>query len=313
MERKRIRVALSGTPWVARQMRETVEYARESGIEWADLTQLRSQSLALGPLGKALRVIEFAFGLRGVDILLQVYADRHAAWKTKVAELLGKSSILYWIGSDCYGVLQGIDSDIVLRMSDRVAANLGCGPSAMSELETLGVTATEYITPPKLDSSLSKMPDRHAVLISVPDGREDFYGYPDLRKLIDDFPDTLFHVVRSSKQSLWEADNVAFWGVIPSEKMNEVFDCVSIVIRYPEHDSTSMILMESAIKGKRIISRNPFPSAWLATTYDELCDSMRKALSEPVEPHIDVREKALRLYDRKRAGMQLAQIIRSVA
>ena len=294
-------------------MRDTVEYAREADIEWVDLTQLRSQKTAFRPLGRALRVIEFANGMRSADILLQVYADRQAVWKTKVAELLGKRSILYWIGSDCYGVLRGKDADMVLRMSHRAAVNLGCGPSAMTELEALGVTATEYITPPKLNTSLSKMPDKHAVLISVPDGREDFYGYPDLRKLIDEFPDTLFHVVRSSRRELWEARNVFYWGVIPNERMNEVFDRVSIVVRYPKHDSTSMILMESAIKGKRIISRNAFPSAWLATTYDELCSSMRRALSEPVQPHIDVREKALRLYDRKRAGEQLAHIIRSVA
>ena len=294
-------------------MRETVEYAREMGFEWIDLTQLRSQNFGFGLVGRAIRVMEFAYKIRRTDILLQVYADRQAVWKTKIAELLGKKSILYWIGSDCYGALRGIDLDIVLRMSHRVSVNLGCGPAAMGELKILGVEATEFITPPKLDTSLSKMPDKHAVLISVPDGREDFYGYSDLRKLIDEFPDTLFHVVRSSKRYLWEAENVVFWGVVPNEEMNEIFDRVSIVVRFPEHDSTSMILMESAIKGKRLISRNAFPSAWLATTYSGLCDSMRRALSEPVEPHLDVREEALRLFDRTRAGKRLARIIRSVA
>lgn len=309
----KLRVALSGTPWVANQIRETVEFACGSIFNWVDITALKTQGLGFGPFGKMLRVFEFANRVKGSDVLLQVYVDRHAAWKSMVANILGKKIILYWIGSDCYGLLKGVDRGVVLRASARADLNLGCGPSAMRELTELGIDAVEYITPPKLSTELARMPEQHAVLISVPDGREEFYGYTALRRLIDDFPEMTFHVVRSSKRELWEADNVVFWGVVSNEKMNEVFNQISIVVRFPEHDSTSMILMESAIKGKRIISKSPFPTAWVASDYEDLCSLLLRAINEPVIPHVKERNEALDLFDRRSGGERLAKIIMGIA
>lgn len=308
-----ISVALSGVPWVSSNMKEAVEYSGEQVFEWLDLTELKSQNVRFGPLGKALRLLEFAIRVSKADVLIQVYIDRHAAWKTRLASHLGKRVILYWIGTDLYNALNGVDTDIVLQAAECASVNLSCGPLAMSELDALGVKATNYIVPPKLDTAIAKMPERHAVLLSIPDGREHFYGYDALRRLIDDYPNVLFHVVRNSKRELWDAKNVVFWGVLDAARMQSVFDEVSIVIRYPKHDSTSTILMEAAIKGKRMISRNPFPDAWLAKSYKELRDSLDKALDEPVEPHMDIREKALIRFDRRRGGESLAQIIKGVA
>lgn len=312
-KKSRIHVALSGVPWVSNNMKEAVECVDNKAFEWSDLPELTSRNIKFGVIGKALRLIEFAFRIRKADILVQVYVDRLAAWKIKIATILGKRTILYWIGTDLYSALKGIDTDTVLQAAERADINLGCGPVAMDELKKLNVKAVSYIVPPKLSTSLAKMPEEHAVLLSVPDGREDFYGYAELRQLIDDYPAIRFHVVRNSNRKLWEADNVVFWGVLDNEQMKAVYDCVSIVIRYPEHDSTSTLLMESAIKGKRVISRNPFPDAWLATSYAELCDSLDRALDESIEPHMDIRENALELYDRRRGGEELIRIIRNVA
>ena len=242
-------------------------------------------------------------------MFLQVFVDRSVCWKMKIAKWSGKRVLLYWIGTDCLYVARGVHRDDIIRASTMADINLACGPVAFGELESFGLRPTSFITPPKLSTEIASMPNAHAVLLSVPDGREDFYGYPSLRRLIDDFPNVLFHVVRSSKQELWEAPNVVFWGVLDNEQMERVYNQISIVVRFPEHDSTSMLLMEAAIKGKRLISRNPFPFAWIANDYQELFNELTIALQEPVEPHLDIRGKALELFDRRRAGAQLSGIV----
>ena len=293
-------------------MMEIVAAAGGSNFDWCDLTGLRFRGVRPSLFGRALGFLEFLWKIGRVDVLLCVYVDKSAARRSRIAKLLNKKVVFYWIGTDCYDALRGMDARETLSAAARADLNLGCGPSAIGELEELGIGAVEYITPPKLDSAISKMPDRHAVLISVPDGREEFYGYPALRRLIDDFSEVTFHVVRSSKEELWPGENVVFWGVLDNDQMNEVFDRVSIVVRFPEHDSTSMILMESAVKGKRLISRNAFPMAWVAPDYESLCACLREALKEPVEPHRDIHNEALDLFGREKAGNRLAGILKDV-
>lgn len=244
-----------------------------------------------------------------VDVVLVVFVNRLSVWYIRISHFLRKKCVLYWLGSDVLAATKGLISCKGLNEAD---AQISYSEGNIEELRQRGIDASLLVLPAYLPSRIADMPDRHAVLLSLPDARKEFYGYHDLMRLVDDYPDVEFHVVRSNHPEYYNKSNIVFEGMLDRDQMDKVFNRVSISIRWPEHDGTSLVLMESALKGKYIITRNPFPCGIQTDTYKGLCAALEEIMSLPVEPCLENRAYALDHFTQERAGRALAEVLDAV-
>lgn len=214
------------------------------------------------------------------DIVYFLYVSRLSLRLAKIAKLLGKKVVFHWLGTDVYEAMQGItNAKATLPYAD---LSLCYAPNLQEELKSMGVDATIYtISPDHLTLKSGKMPDKHAVLLSIPDSRKEFYGYHEMIEVIRRMPHVTFVVVRSSSPEFYNFPNVVFKGMLSPQEMDRMYDEISIVIRYPEHDGLSLIMMESTIKGKEMIYRFKHPFSRRVNSVDEICAELKKIIVSP--------------------------------
>lgn len=265
------------------------------------------------PFTLVLKVFEMAKGIwrmRHVDIVIVVFVSRLALVYTKAARLLNKKVIYYWLGSDVH---EAVKNPILGRKLRDADMHLSYSEGNISELASIGVNARLLVTPTRLSNDLADMPEQHAVLLSIPDARKEFYGYKDLMRLVDMFPSLEFHIIRSEHPEYYDKKNILFEGMLDRDQMNELFNHVSISIRWPEHDGTSLILMESALKGKYIISRNPFPCGVVVNSFSKLCSALSEMIKTPPVPCMENRSYALEHFTQAEAGCKLIAYLEELA
>lgn len=258
---------------------------------------------------KLLEMIKAIIRIPRVDVVVLVFISPFARFYSNVAHLLGKKVVFYWLGSD---VVAAVEDSVDKAIEYNADIHLSYSEGNIRELAAIGVNANLLFMPTRLPDNLSEMPECHSVLLSIPDARRDFYGYKDLMRLVDRFPELEFHVIRSEHPEYYDKRNIVFEGMLDREEMNELFDRVSISVRWPEHDGTSLILMESALKGKYIISRNPFPCGVVTNTFDGLCGALSDILKNPPTPCMENREYALKHFTQQRAGKEFVRYLDSL-
>lgn len=254
-------------------------------------------SSALGSLKKGCHLLNC---VRFVDVVIVVFVGNRSEWVSRIARFWGKKVIFFWIGSDVHDLMQGRSRG--LEKDPQASLHLACSHNLIEELASFGIEAKLQVVPPALSFDVSRVPSDHAILLSLPDARYQFYGYDDLIRLIRDFPETPFYVVRTEKPELYDEPNVVFAGMLDQAGMDDIFDKISISIRFPEHDSWSMISAEATLKGKTVITKFPFPGAVHARDYDELKAALTRALQKPPACNMAAREEALKVFDAVRAG-----------
>lgn len=245
-----------------------------------------------------------------VDVVCFLYVDNPAANMNHVCKILGKKVIYFWIGSDVYGELKHRTQ--IIKSGPQPDIHIACAQNLIDELESLGAESELVYVPVSLPPQIAKMPDKHAVLLSIPDDRAEFYGKKISKQLICDFPDVDFHIVRSSRPDWYEAPNVVFHGVVSHAEMDSIYDKISIAFRFPEHDSTSMFLSEALMKGKYLISRFAFPHAEIVNSYEEAADALRDVLKKPLVPDAFGHELALSEFGAKKNTARFVRCVQKL-
>ena|GEM_PF-2416892 len=246
------------------------------------------------------------------DVVIFIFPNRFTFFYTKLANIFKKKVVYYWYGSDVFYLIQKpwrLD-----KWACRIDKHVAHGAFIIKELTTVGIDAELLYVPPDLSFELARMPMEHAVLLSIPDSRAEFYGYSTMIELIKAFPQTTFYVVRSDSPHRYDYPNVIFKGTLSPTEMEALFDEVSIVVRYPEHDSVSMILTEALAKGKSLISRFNFPyeGARIATDFEELCKALEAALKDPLEPDLKGHEYVKQNFSKERFRQELNRYIKAL-
>lgn len=222
------------------------------GIDVVILNEEGSKKSLLG------KIYAFFNQLKDVDIVYQVYGGSSLKLFL-VSKLLKKRTIKHWIGTDVLEQRKNYNS-IVSKINNILTdINLSVSSLLQEELREIGIDSHEVpIIPSIMFSGISLMPDKHAVLVYAPEGRELFYGMDYVKELAKLYPEIQFHVVANSNDNLF-MDNVIFHGMLSLPEMNDIYDKISILFRFPEHDGLSMMLLEALAKGKHVIYPYPFP------------------------------------------------------
>lgn len=207
---------------------------------------------------------KYMFALWKASQVYIVYAMPNNCLTLILARMFRKKVILHWIGTDVYNYMHKIVSS---KPYTGKVSHVAGSPLLRDELKAVGIDAKMIpIVPFGMKLELMEMPDKHAALVYLPKGKEDFYRGDIVRELALRNPDIQFHIVANDGYGPLELSNVVFHGKLGAEKMNALYSEISILVRIPEHDGLSMMVLEALAKGKQVLYRYEHPFVYTPDT-----------------------------------------------
>jgi|GEM_PF-576313 len=221
----------------------------------------------------------------------------------RAARLLGRRTVLHWIGTDVYhmqtdparrerfrrAVLPHVDRH--WAVSDRLAAELH---------QALGVRASVV---PIVDHTLTQVPEapppRAPAVFTygthVGLEHDDFYGIGAFCDLAARFSHVPFRVLVSPPPAHRELPpNVEFLGFI--QDMPSVYRDHSVYVRLTRHDGLPKMVLESLAWGRQVVYSGPFPHCLRARNMQEAVDVFARLLEQGVSYNRAGREFVRRTY-----------------
>lgn len=204
-----------------------------------------------------------------------------------ISKIQKKVTINHWIGTDVLFAQKDVQR--TRKMQKYIKYNFAGSQLLQGELKEIGIESEVVpIVLSDISINISKMPNEHAVLVYLPKGREEFYGYDIVKQLIHDYSDIFFYIVANDKSSLFDSSNVRMLGNVPVERMDDIYDKISILLRIPAHDGLSMMVLEALAKGKSVIYKYDFPYTYKASNYVETKEVLTRIISKgPPKPNFE--------------------------
>ncbi|WP_297432233.1 hypothetical protein [uncultured Cetobacterium sp.] len=197
----------------------------------------------------------------------------------KIAKLLNKKVVCHWIGSDVLEALKNPKETI--KLQKYIDINLTGSELLKSELLELGIKSNVeniILDDISIINNSTKLQE-HGVLVYLPTGKEEFYGGKFIQKLAIEFPKINFYIVaNTNKNYLKELRNIKNIGKVSLKEMENIYNKISILIRIPEHDGLSLMLLEALARGKEVIYKYDHPYTKKATNYSELKRQFEKII-----------------------------------
>jgi len=199
----------------------------------------------------------------------------------RVARCLGKRVVLHWVGTDVMKLGESVEGGNrrLLKFYKAVPHfHFADSPEIAEELAALGISAQVFrLLPDSVTPRDLPMPERPAVLVYWSPERREFYGGRIIDALAEEFPQVRFYVVGSSGEGAPQHPNMKYLGWL--ESLEEIYRKVSVLIRLPEHDSLSVMVLEMLSRGRWVIYSKPFPHTEFAADLDEARLALRRCLS----------------------------------
>lgn len=207
--------------------------------------------------------------------------------------------IVIWAGSDVTTVAR---KPFELQVTKRQGfINLSDGPWLLDELRLLGITA-EYlpVTAVRSGGGIRPLPDRFRVLTYLPEPRRDFYGAQDVYEIARALPQIEFSVVGHGGRDPRAPENVTFHGYVGD--MRERIDDSTVLLRLPEHDGKSMLVLESLARARHVVWNYDFPAVERAEDRSQALEIIRalyeQHCSGSLKPNAAGRTYVLRHFSR---------------
>lgn len=277
MKRSNIRIAVMGSS----QIEHIIPLLSESGYHVTDIQTIFSSNKT-----KEEKEELYRKAISESDMLYNVYSGNFFWAKASYAKLIGKKVITHWIGTD---VLNAISGEVGFLGHSLVDHHFSCYEPLKKELQLIGIQSTVLpIVPFNMNLTIGKMPDTHGVMIYMPENRLEHYGYSELCYVFEQFPNLQFHIVANSGEgAIFEKyRNVTAHGWLDMEAMEELYEKISIVIRFIKHDGLSMSVIEGLIKGKKVIWNNRYHGVVYAETKEAICNELKEILK--ISPYTDI-------------------------
>lgn len=169
--------------------------------------------------------------------------------------------IVIWAGSD---VTIARKEHARLELFKRYGfTNISDGPWLVDELRALGINA-EYlpVTAVQPPPNITPLPQRFSVLTYLPEPRRAFYGEKAIYAIAREMPDVAFRVVGRGERNPIAPPNVEFLGYVSD--MPARIDASTVLLRLPEHDGKSMLVLETLARGRHVVWNYDFPTVHYA-------------------------------------------------
>jgi hypothetical protein len=179
---------------------------------------------------------------------------------------------IIWAGSD---VIKAQNDPLDLELIKRENfIHLSDGPWLVDELKDLGIDA-EYLplTAVRSGGPLRPFPRQFRVLTNLPASRREFYGAEIVYHVARAMPDVSFTVVGAGGGDKHAPANVHFCGRV--NDMEDRIDASTVILRMPQHDGKSMLVLEALARARYVIWNYEFPAVTTAKTSAQVLDALR--------------------------------------
>ncbi|MBV8246778.1 MAG: glycosyltransferase [Candidatus Eremiobacteraeota bacterium] len=192
-----------------------------------------------------------------------------------------------WAGTD---VLEALDRPHAMSMlRQNRMTHFAVAPWLRDELRTIGIEAP-FLPVAGMEpcTSAPPFPTRFSVLTYLPDRRRDFYGRKAVYALAQELRDLRFVVIGSGERDPDAPPNVEFLGQLSNA--NTAIDDAVVLLRLPDHDGMSMMVLEAMARGRHVIWIHDVPGAFVAHS-PAAAGAMLRALAdehhaETLEPNV---------------------------
>lgn len=210
--------------------------------------------------------------LRNADALISFGGPGPITALTEAARRRRIPVFVIWAGSD---VIKAREDPFELEVTKQEGfINLSDGPWLVDELRELGIRADYLpVTAVQSGGEAAPLPDTFRVLTYLPEPRREFYGAPLVYQVARAMPDVPFTVVGTGGRSPDAPPNVEFCGMVSD--MQSRIDNSTVLLRQPEHDGKSMLVLEALARARHVVWNYEFPGVYTARGADEALSALQ--------------------------------------
>jgi hypothetical protein len=187
--------------------------------------------------------------------------------------------VMHWVGSDVTYAISAASKD---RAADRLIhgpVHWAEVPWTAAELRQFGIEAAVVpLTSTDLAKEVTPLPKEFTVLSYLPGARAEFYGRDLVIALARAIPEASFLVAGSDGSGVDCPDNVKFLGWVSN--MQQVYARSSVLLRMPEHDGQSFMVLEALAAGRHAIWNHEFDGVLYATSQEQARSHLERLLSQ---------------------------------
>jgi hypothetical protein len=218
-----------------------------------------------------------------------------------IAKILGKPIVRHWIGTDVLSQINHynvLSNKLSIKLTDYHLTTVSW---LKSELSSVGIESEMIpIVSNDICFDLLYPPKQHRVLVYLDEKRPDFYGACLTIQLAEHFRDFPFEIIGTSGAGLPKLKNITFHGWITPGEMNELYKEISVLLRIPDHDGLSMMVIEALAKGKEVVYRYDFPHCIAADNFDKAVQVLRTLFSKPPRQNSEGHELIINKYSKEK-------------
>jgi len=193
---------------------------------------------------------------RAADAIISFGGPAPNAGLIEIAKKCNIPVIVIWAGTDVLTARRDPHLFEVIKRCGMI--NVSDGPWLVDELHDLGVEAS-YVPVTAVDPvpELAPFPKAFRVLTYLPEPRRAFYGERLVYAIARELPEVQFSVVGRGGRNPVAPSNVEFLGYV--NDMPQRIDDSCVILRLPDHDGKSMLVLEALARGRHVIWNYEFP------------------------------------------------------
>jgi hypothetical protein len=209
--------------------------------------------------------------LRNADALISFGGPGPNAALSLAAHRRRVPLIVIWAGTD---VLAAETSPFDLEVTKRdTSADVAVSPWLADELRSIGVPAVyQPVISADVAPVVAPFPKRFTVLTYLPAPRRTFYGEDRVYAIAREMKNARFLVVGSGARNPNAPPNVEFLGQV--EDVNPVVDVSSVLLRLPQHDGQSMMVLEAMSRGRHVVWTYQIPGVRTVKTTEDALEAL---------------------------------------
>jgi hypothetical protein len=197
-------------------------------------------------------------------------------------KLYGKKILVNWIGYDVRRIKNSRLRKIMVLIGNHFTdINIANAENLVDDLKKNGIQAQFQLIPVHSIYPIQDLPKEKRVAVYLPDNYPhfaEFYQESIIKKLVNDFPEIEFLILKNSGKTFSEPNVKCFaW----CEDMEKIYKQVKVVIRLPIEDGTSGIIIETLSMGRYMIASNTFlPYCEVIHNYEEAKNALKRTIEK---------------------------------
>lgn len=181
--------------------------------------------------------------------------------------------IVIWAGSDVQTAAS--DPGFMEVMKHEGHINIADGAWLVDELRELGIVSSYVpVTAVRAAEHPAPLPQTFRVVAYLPEPRRTFYGEKAVYAVARACPEVEFLVVGDGDANPAAPANVRFLGYVSD--MAQVLDDSSALLRLPQHDGKSMLVLETLARARHVVWTYQFPGVRRAETLTDAIAAVRE-------------------------------------